>query len=150
MEHYNRVFKISDAASNDVYEALCLAVKRATALHDFAAARAALGCRPLTAAQAELAYTQWLNDAQRAEVSIEPYEPKGDPEKLSEGELLTLHLTTCEEEWNALCDEVKFARHDAYPADWFRTMLASGLIAAIQRSWKSSVRDSDDAASHSS
>ncbi len=39
-----------------------------------------------------------------------------------------------EHEWNANCDAVKKANGD-YPSFWFKTIILSGLIKEIARSW---------------
>lgn len=51
-------------------------------------------------------------------------------------ELQELELTTNADEWNAACDKIKAARGGQYPPDWYAKVLASGLMAEAQDSWK--------------
>ena len=41
-----------------------------------------------------------------------------------------------EKQWNENCDKVKAAHKGGYPSYWYETFIVSGVIAAMQKSWK--------------
>lgn len=60
-----------------------------------------------------------------------------DNHNLTEQEESKLVASKNEDEWNAICDEVKAARGGKYPPDWFARVMMSGLGARAQERWKS-------------
>lgn len=46
-----------------------------------------------------------------------------------------LSKTTSEQEWNAVCDQIK-AEHNGYPSDWFAVVMLSGFASHIRNKWK--------------
>ena len=55
-------------------------------------------------------------------------------EQVSQDVLKRLEETENEDEWNAICDEVK--ADGGYPVDWFTKVIKSGLCARVQARWK--------------
>lgn len=55
---------------------------------------------------------------------------------LTDKDIEDLKATSCEEQWNAICDRIKAANGNAYPTDWFPRVCQSGLMAQTVRSWK--------------
>lgn len=51
-------------------------------------------------------------------------------QNLTEEELNRLRNTNTEWEWNEACDDVKRARGNQYPEDWYQKVLASGVAGA--------------------
>ncbi len=45
-------------------------------------------------------------------------------------ELAKLNAADTEDEWNAVCDDVKTARDGEYPPDWFVKVMRSGVLNA--------------------
>ncbi len=46
---------------------------------------------------------------------------------LTNEEIIRLEATKNEQEWNDVCDEIKTARNDQYPPDWWPRIMLSGL-----------------------
>lgn len=55
---------------------------------------------------------------------------------LTEEELIRLKATKSVQEWNDVCDEIKTARDNQYPPDWWQQIMVSGLCAIIKSGWK--------------
>jgi len=47
---------------------------------------------------------------------------------LTDEELQTLESANTEDEWNDACDKVKKARGGQYPQDWFKRVIAGGVL----------------------
>jgi len=54
---------------------------------------------------------------------------------LTDEEMNRLRSSKSAWEWAIACDAVKCARDGAYPHDWFRKVLASGLLHELQQKW---------------
>lgn len=55
---------------------------------------------------------------------------------LNDKDIRDLEATSCEEEWNAICDRVKAAHGGQYPVDWFVKVNLSGLMGRVAVGWK--------------
>jgi hypothetical protein len=54
---------------------------------------------------------------------------------LTDDEMDRLRKATTGREWGDVCDDIKSARDGQYPHDWFRKVLASGLLHELQQKW---------------
>jgi hypothetical protein len=57
-------------------------------------------------------------------------------DKLTDAEFDLLTASKSESEWNAACDQVKAARHGAYPSDWWARMQLSGVMFTVFNGFK--------------
>jgi hypothetical protein len=55
---------------------------------------------------------------------------------LTPQELERLKSSKTSSEWNAACSDIKKARANEYPPDWYEVMLKSGLMNQIVKSFK--------------
>ena len=55
---------------------------------------------------------------------------------LTPEELQMFENATSETEWNKSCDQVKRSRNGAYPNDWYKSIIFSGLASRKSISWK--------------
>jgi hypothetical protein len=51
-----------------------------------------------------------------------------EPHDLLPSELLRLRSSQSQDEWNAICDEVKSSRGGQYPHEWYAKVIASGVV----------------------
>lgn len=55
--------------------------------------------------------------------------------RITPEEIAALTNAKTEQEWNALCDQIKSA-HGGYPVDWYAKVMLSGLGAEKEREFK--------------
>lgn len=55
--------------------------------------------------------------------------------KLNFFELEALKLSQSENQWSAVCSEIRAKRSGNYPTDWQETVLASGLLVEKRAEW---------------
>lgn len=56
---------------------------------------------------------------------------------LTDEEMAKLKATKNEQEWNAVCDEIKGARNGCYPPDWYPRVIIDGVADRVSASWAS-------------
>jgi len=56
---------------------------------------------------------------------------------LTQEEMASLESCQSEEEWNALCNDIKNARDGQYPPDWWPKVKLSGLGERVASKWGS-------------
>lgn len=59
---------------------------------------------------------------------------------LTQEELGNLEGCYSEKKWDATCDEIKAARDNAYPPDWWQVVKLSGMMARITARWGSDAK----------
>lgn len=61
--------------------------------------------------------------------------PKPEDTRLTEIEMLSLKMTSSEQQWNAALERIKAARGGKLPLDWENRVLASGLYNKLKEQW---------------
>ena len=54
---------------------------------------------------------------------------------ITEKEIQSLREAATEDDWNKVCDDIKKARGQKYPPDWYAKVVMSGLMQRVSSNW---------------